>query len=106
MKKAFWFVVLVLCAALSYLSFQNGQPSLEVQRMSKDAACKDLADCEITVDLPYQMSTSSFGHKYFWGTTKVGNIEVACKREYMFVGNWQCARVVAPSAPVAPPPAT
>ena len=101
MKKAFWFVVLVLCAALSYLSFQNGQPSLEVQRMSKDAACKDLKDCEITADLPFQSATSSFGHKYFWGT-KAGNVSVSCKREYMFVGNWQCVRDADPGAPGAP----
>ena len=88
--------IVVVCLALTGLGYQNSSgDNSEVVALATTSACATGGDgCMATLS---QTSRSSFGHEYLFNVQKgatpglKSQVVIACKREFIFVGDWGCA---------------
>ncbi|MEZ4385269.1 MAG: hypothetical protein R3A79_28330 [Nannocystaceae bacterium] len=89
MKRIFGYLLLIISGFIAFQSYQNAQPSPEIEAMSKAQACT-AEGCEINGDRPHVLQTSITARRYQWETS-AGSMVVTCEREYLWFGNWSCS---------------
>jgi hypothetical protein len=90
MKRIFGYLLLIISGFIAFQSYQNAQPSPEIEAMSKAKACTDAEGCEIKGDRPHVLQTSITARRYQWETSG-GSMVVTCEREYLWFGDWSCS---------------
>lgn len=86
--------VLVVCVAVTALGYRNSSgDNTDAVAAATRAACGD-ADCRASLE---QQSRGSFGHEYGFRTERAqggkktpAQVIVACERELILLGDWQC----------------
>lgn len=88
--------VVVACVAVTGLGYRNsnGDNTDAVAAATKAACRPDDGNCSATLE---QTSRGSFGHEYGFKTERSvngkktsGRVIVACDREQILIGDWQC----------------
>ncbi|MCA9693948.1 MAG: hypothetical protein KC636_30450 [Myxococcales bacterium] len=102
MKKAFWWIVLLACAFVSFMGWQNAQEDPTVQQMAATAACAGKEGCTVPMKDALNMYKYGIVGKTYGFNTSQGSVVVECKREYMFFGDWSCAALGGAAAAPAP----
>jgi hypothetical protein len=86
--------VVVVCVAVTGLGYRNSNgDNTDAVAAATRAAC-GADDCSATLE---QTSRGSFGHEYGFRTERnvagkktSGHVIVACDREQVLIGDWQC----------------
>lgn len=87
--------IVTSCLALTALGYRNSNgDNSEAIALATKAACGSIDGCQASLG---QQARSSFGHEYSFTVSASGtprapnkNVIVECKRDLIFVGDWQC----------------
>lgn len=88
-KGLFGYVVLGVCVVLAYQGYQNTSDPDATEPLAKSVACQVDSQCVLKGERPREIRSDVFGRYYDWKTT-VGPVEVTCRRELLFFGEWAC----------------
>jgi len=88
-KGLFGYVVLGVCLLLAYQGYQNTSNPEDTEALSKSVACDVDSRCLLEDERPREIRSDMFGRYYAWQTS-VGKVDVTCRRELWFFGEWAC----------------
>ncbi len=87
-KLAGWILPLTLLA-VALLAWRSAQPSPEVTRLARDAACGPRSGCVVERADPLRIERGPTRHRYDWDTS-LGTAVVECRRALVLAGPWSC----------------
>ncbi len=90
MKRVVSFVIFGVCGFIAYQSYQNAQPSPQIEAMARSSACAGADGCEVKGERPNVIQTSVMSRRFQFATSS-GDMVVTCEREYIWLGEWSCS---------------
>ncbi len=88
-KGMFGYVVLGVCLLLAYQGYQNTANPESTEHLAESVACDVDSQCVLKEERPREIRSDIFGRYYTWKTS-VGPVEITCRRELWFFGQWGC----------------
>ena len=90
MKRILGYLLLIVSGFIAIQSYQNAQPSPEVESMARNQACVGADGCEVKGERPNVIQTNIVARRYQWATSN-GPVVVSCERQYLWFGDWSCS---------------
>lgn len=90
MKQFIWYLLFAVCVFVSYQGYVNSKDDPETEAMSREAVCVLDKDCGIAPAAQAGVRTTDIWSRNYQWTSKSGSYVATCKREYTFVGHWNC----------------